>query len=151
MKDRYLVFYGRRYQGRYSLSQTGQSKFSSITKEGSKKFDELCAMSSSGRSRMNRENCREIEGRTLTQVRVKNAGIVSDSLGAHRKRKRAKPKHVPTQSDMGHDDFAEDKVNDDADFVLDFANLTQTYPQVTATTANEDIVIGSDDETNCEN
>lgn len=150
MKDRYLVFYGRRYQGKYSLSQTGQSKFSSITEEGSKKFDELCAMSSSGRNRSNRTRRREIEGRTLTQVRV-NAGIVSDSLGAHRKRKRAKPKHVPTQSDMGHDDFAEDKVNDDADFVLDLANLTQTYPQVSAATANEETIIGSDDETNCDN
>ena len=93
-------------------------------------------MSTWGRGPMNRANRREIEGRTLTQVRV-NAGIEGDSLGAHRKRKRAKPKNIPTQSQMGHNDFGEDQVIDDGDFVLDLANLSQAYPQVTAATANE--------------
>ena len=132
------------------MSQTGQSKFSSITGEGSKKYDALAAIADWGRGPMNRANRREIELKTLNEVRV-NAGIVGDSLGAHRKRKRAKPKHIPTQSDMGHDDFGEDKVVDDGDFVVDFANLAQAYPQVTEAAAHARTQDLADDDDELEN
>ena len=87
-------------------------------------------MAEQGRGRANMLLCRQIESRTLDQLR-RNEGITMTTHTAEEKKKRRKVPVVPQQQDMGHNDFVEDTLAVDENFVLDLQNLgaiCQTIP-----------------------
>ena len=128
-KGAYLKFCGPKYQGIYTVSNSGQSKTSGINQAGSTKFDQLCDMATKGRGMANLTLCRDLELRTLHQLRD-NAKITAKSQVEEDKKKRRKVQVVPQKADMGHDDFAEDTVAVDDNFVLDLTNLAASFAPV---------------------